>query len=142
MVKADVSYKTERRWDQTMKALNARLGHFEPCFLFPRLLKRGPGLRALPTHSLRQSQAASVLQGQEHFSGLLFSAPAGAGVVRKGRHLQFRSGADGRTSLMEAWGMGGTSCLASHTHPDLRLALSGHCLSQHHPPSVLHLTLL
>lgn len=116
VVKTDVSYKTERRWDQTMRALNARLGHSESCFLFPRLLERGPGLRALPADSLRQSQAASILQGQEHFSGLLSSAPAGAEMVGKGRHLQFRSGADGRTSLMEAWGHGWRQLpLFSHT---------------------------
>lgn len=43
---------------------------------------------------------------------------------------------------MEAWGVGGASCLTSHTHPDLRLVLPGHCLSERHPASVLYPTLL
>lgn len=70
-VKADVSSRAERRGNQTVTVLNARLGGSN--WVLPplsRLLERGPGPRALPADPLRQSQAAGTLQGQGHiFSG-------------------------------------------------------------------------
>lgn len=90
-----------------------------PCFLFPRLLETGPGLRAPPADPLRQSQATSIPKGQNHAFSRLLGPQLQLELEwweREG-HLQFRSGADGGTSLGEGWDSAEVSCLTSHTHP-------------------------
>lgn len=83
-----------------------------PRFLVPRLLGRGPGLRALPADPWRQSQASGILQGPERIpSGWtpLSSAPAAAGGVGKGRPFAIQMW--GRWEDFIVGGMGGVSCL-------------------------------
>lgn len=124
---AERSYRsTERRWDQAVKALNARLGSSNWALL-PLSQTAGKG----PWSKGSACRPFKTKPGYRH------SAKTGMHLPWTPLFLSSKwswSHGERKAICISDVGqvgglLGGVSCLTSHTHPDARPAFSGRCLS-------------